>query len=355
MNISIMLDSGAFWAWRRGRVIDLLQYIAYIKANQEHLANYVALDVIPGRMGQRAYDAEAIEAAAKASHRNLQIMKDAGLSPIPVFHQGERFNYLERLISDGETYIGISPHLRAKHNEIRLWLNEVFAILASCNVKTHGLGVTSSQLIKSYPWTTVDSSTWAIAAGLGQVPIAQQIRGIVDHRLDAEMITVSERSKFDPRRCNHIDKTGNYDEVNAYLDTIGLTLAECRYSLRHRLLAWIKHLLALQAYAEVTIVFVTNCTQAMQTDLLNCFNIEHRLLSYSDLQHQRRDALANYIQGHVGLERKRSRKRRTDWRAQWYDETWLDARRLAVYYRAIASNLAVEIRETPPQASTKSR
>src|SRR4051812_44347063 len=85
--MSILLDSGAYSAWTKGVVIDLPSYIQFIKKHRRMLAGYVNLDVIPGQDGRRPHDREQIEAAARASYRNLQLMRDAGLTPIPVFHQ----------------------------------------------------------------------------------------------------------------------------------------------------------------------------------------------------------------------------------------------------------------------------
>src|SRR5580692_1929900 len=88
-KISLMLDSGAFSAWKRGISINLAEYIAYIKKHEHLLASYVCLDQIPGKPGVKRTQAEVDDAAAQ-SYKNQQTMKKAGLTPIPVFHQGER-------------------------------------------------------------------------------------------------------------------------------------------------------------------------------------------------------------------------------------------------------------------------
>jgi hypothetical protein len=118
MTVStIFLDSGAFSAWGKGVTIDLDSYIAFVRRHETLLHAYVNLDVIPGQYGEREQKLERIEAAAASSYRNQQRMKDAGLRPIPVFHQDESFHWLKRMLDDGEPCIALSPHLR------RNWFN----------------------------------------------------------------------------------------------------------------------------------------------------------------------------------------------------------------------------------------
>src|SRR5260221_8934511 len=106
-KVQLMLDSGAFSAWNRGEEINIKEYIAYVKRNQHLLHSHVNLDVIPGVHGQRRAT-DDVESSAKQSYDNLQIMKAAELRPIPVFHHGESLTWLERLLKDGEPYIGLS-------------------------------------------------------------------------------------------------------------------------------------------------------------------------------------------------------------------------------------------------------
>src|SRR5215510_8863381 len=105
-RINLFLDSGAYSAWTKGQTIDVREYIKFIQAAAPWLSFYVNLDVIPGR-ADRVRTVADVEASAAQSYRNLQIMKDAGLRPIPVFHHGEHFRWLEKMLADGED-IGVS-------------------------------------------------------------------------------------------------------------------------------------------------------------------------------------------------------------------------------------------------------
>jgi hypothetical protein len=105
--IKLMLDSGAYSAWTQNQAISIAAYIKFVRECEPYLHTYVNLDVIPGALG-RPRTWQDTETAAAQSYRSLQLMKDAGLKPLPVFHQGEDFRWLERMLKDGEEYIGIS-------------------------------------------------------------------------------------------------------------------------------------------------------------------------------------------------------------------------------------------------------
>ena len=169
---TFMLDSGAFSAWNCGKEVDLDHYIAYIRANIEHLDHYVALDVIPGAFGVTPSPAE-VEVSAQRSWENLLYMEAHGLQPIPVFHMGEQFKWLRRMVEHGCPYIGISPANDRTTDKKRVWLDRVFDEITDPNgkpvVKTHAFGVTAIDLLMRYPWYSADSTTWIMIAARGKI------------------------------------------------------------------------------------------------------------------------------------------------------------------------------------------
>src|SRR5262245_3854755 len=96
----IMLDCGAYSAWKRkrGDEINLAAYIGFVQHNKDVVNHYIALDTIAGRNGEREDNPAAIEQAAQQSARNHRTMKDAGLHPIPVFHMDESLKWLEAML-----------------------------------------------------------------------------------------------------------------------------------------------------------------------------------------------------------------------------------------------------------------
>ena len=206
-----MLDSGAYSAWTRGARIDIREYIQFIQRNEALLACYVNLDVIAGDGGNRAWRQADIEKAAAQSYANQQRMKDAGLRPIPVFHQDEVVHWLERYLSDGECYIGLSPYKRQNRRDAVRWLDRCFTLLTANGrplVKTHAFGVTSPIILHRYPWASADSSKWALAAGFGQVPVPVYTNGQPDFTVQHDAFAMTTRSTNQGRR--HVDRTRRY-------------------------------------------------------------------------------------------------------------------------------------------------
>ena len=182
--MDILLDSGAFSAFNLGQPIDLDDYIGYLKANEGLIYRCVNLDKIPGDFGIREWRPEKIEAAAAASYANQQKMKEAGLNPMPVFHQDENFRWLEKYLEDDEDYICLSASQSAGRPEKLTWLGRCFKLLCSQGrplVRTHGLGETSTLICHEFPFTTVDSRRWFLAAAYGQIPIPIYCGGKPDY------------------------------------------------------------------------------------------------------------------------------------------------------------------------------
>ena len=175
-----MLDSGAFSAWNCGKEIDLDHYIAFIRHHAEHLDYYVALDVIPGAFGRTPTPAE-VEVSAQKSWDNLLYMQAEGLNPIPVFHMGEQFKWLRRMVEHGIEYIGISPANYRTTDKKRIWLDRVFDEITDAEgkplVKTHALGVTAIDLLIRYPWFSADSTTWIMIAARGKILLPHWVNG----------------------------------------------------------------------------------------------------------------------------------------------------------------------------------
>ena len=235
--VNLMLDSGAYSAWNHGEEIDIDKYIAFIKLNLPYVETYVNLDQIPGKRGQKFTQAD-VERSAQVSYDNLQYMKSHGLSPIPVFHQGERFYWLERLVADGETYIGISPH-----NDLRTaahidWLDKVYTIITDADgralVKTHGFAVTTASIMFRYPWYSVDSTTWALVAGYGKIYVPEYNRGKPCYDRPPIGVVLSGRKQSSGSlRSYQYEMLG--PTAKAYVDKflaeeVGTTLLEARFN-----------------------------------------------------------------------------------------------------------------------------
>jgi hypothetical protein len=159
-----MLDSGAFSAWRLGSTIDLEEYMRFIDANEEHLDGYVALDVIPGAPGRMPTMAEAEEATQKTK-QNLDKMLQAGLSPIPVYHEGESIEVLDDYVSMGFPLIALGGTASRGKKQLMDWLLPIFQ--RHPDQRFHGLAMTQERIIRNLPFHSVDSTSWLNFAKYG--------------------------------------------------------------------------------------------------------------------------------------------------------------------------------------------
>lgn len=228
---NILLDSGAFSIWKRGLEFPLNDYIEYCKRHAHEVDAYVALDALPGENGMMDHSQAAIEKSASKSYENLQIMKAEGLSPIPVFHQGERFEWLDKMLEDGETYIGISPYLRSHQSEVIQWMDKCYTRITDSKgrpyVKTHGFGVTACNLCTRYPFYSVDSTSWSVGGGYGSILVPQYTNGKPDYGKQPITLKLSARKQ---------DQSGGFDGLSiaqqdavrqAALD-VGVSISELR-------------------------------------------------------------------------------------------------------------------------------
>ncbi len=190
-KVDLFLDSGAFSAMTQGVVIDLKEYIKFIKEHEEHLEVYANLDVIGD---------------ADATWRNQQQMEKAGLSPLPCFHFGEDIKHLQRYLKNYE-YIALGGMVGWPSGQLSQWLDEMYTKYICGEdglprVKVHGFGLTSFKLMCRYPWYSVDSTSWVVTGRMGAVMVPKPWQGVLG---EVWKVTVSSRSPSKSDAGQHID------------------------------------------------------------------------------------------------------------------------------------------------------
>jgi len=204
----IIIDSGAYSVWNKGRSIDLGEYIGFCKKFPD-ASYYVNLDVIPGTPGQKNPGETAVEEACKKSWRNYQTMtKELPKEKIlPVFHQrvGEDVKWLEKYLADGASCIGVGGVGSVTENikslsKIKKYLFDHEQPL----VRIHGFGVSSFALMKLWSWYSVDSSTWVADARWGLIYIPKKRQGVFDFSQEPFVLAVSPRSSLKSKRGFHL-------------------------------------------------------------------------------------------------------------------------------------------------------
>jgi hypothetical protein len=144
---NLLIDSGAFTAWKSGNPIRLSHYCQFLDAVPVPFFRYFMLDVI----GDPAM-----------TERNFRKMRALGYSPIPVFTPGstwQQFDYYytesDMLATGGLTKNKYDP-------KSQKWLDAIMARAAGRPM--HLLGYTSPTWMKYRKPYSCDSSTWSNGA-----------------------------------------------------------------------------------------------------------------------------------------------------------------------------------------------
>ena len=126
-----------------------------------------------------------------------------------VFHQGDNFKWLDKIVSLEPRYIALSPANDKCTSDRSYWLDECMkyvCIKKKPLARLHGLAVTSPKLINRYPWYSVDSATWIISAGLGIIFMPGiNGKGEVDWKL-CNPTPISDKSSHKKTHINKIPK-----------------------------------------------------------------------------------------------------------------------------------------------------
>ena len=139
---NFFMDSGAFSFNNLGVDIDIDEYIDAIK--RDRIRNYSVLDVIGD---------------PEATVRNFNYMKRKDLDPVPCFHINTDIDYLDYYLEDCDR-LAIGGMVQAQN--IHPNLKKIWSKILTKNEKmeVHGFGVSTPKLAVSYPWHSIDSSSY---------------------------------------------------------------------------------------------------------------------------------------------------------------------------------------------------
>lgn len=139
-HIRLLVDSGAFTAWKAGKVLRVGEYCDFIRSIQDIAWRYFALDVIGDPAGTRS---------------NLDEMVRQGLRPVPIFTRGEDIGELDHLkaVSD---IVAIGGLVGTKGN--KGFVKGLMKYIQPS--ETHWLGFTNTQFVSYYKPYSCDSSSW---------------------------------------------------------------------------------------------------------------------------------------------------------------------------------------------------
>lgn len=140
-DLRIVIDSGAFTAWKLGKPIALDDYCRFLETLPFEPWRYFTLDVIGDPEG---------------TLRNYETMLGRGFRPIPIFTRGEDPSVLEDYYRTSDL-VGVGGLVGTRGNKD--FVNGIMRQIAGR--KVHLLGFTRLDYIKAYRPYMCDASSWA--------------------------------------------------------------------------------------------------------------------------------------------------------------------------------------------------
>ncbi|MDH5664716.1 MAG: hypothetical protein OEY10_00260 [Nitrosopumilus sp.] len=154
---NFFLDSGTYTARKTGLKVNLPDYANFIKDNNIQL--YANIDD-PANNPDITY-------------QNQIELERLGIYPIPVFHAGCDFKWLDKYIETGYKYLAVGNMTRlksqAKYKFLMSLFNHVCDTSGKPKIKIHGFGISRRKLLNDFPFYSVDSSTWSFGSRAGHV------------------------------------------------------------------------------------------------------------------------------------------------------------------------------------------
>lgn len=152
-DMDLLIDSGAFSAFRSGKPITLDEYRAFLDFAQP--TRFITLDVIGDW---------------RATVDNLRTLEAHGHHPIPVWHPQDPWELLGEMTA---TYPLIALGGLVPLTPTARWatLRRVFGEHPHAY---HGLGIGSPKLLRAFPWASCDSASWDVNS------IYWQVQGFTD-------------------------------------------------------------------------------------------------------------------------------------------------------------------------------
>lgn len=239
----LMLDSGAFSAWNSKAPVNINEYIKFCHSPVGEEFEYIVnLDVIPGTPNVRN-TIQDVRLAARQGWANYQKLLKSGISKdrlIHIFHMGEDFIWLKRLVDSGAPYIGLSPANDRTTAQKTQWLDACMKYVCDKDgmpiVKWHGFAVTSVPLMKKYPWYSVDSASWILTSVNGSVMLPNFKGGEYVYSDKPIILFCSSRSAPKGPGDKHIQSLtkNKFKQVESYVHQEGFKIGKSNFKIENK-------------------------------------------------------------------------------------------------------------------------
>lgn len=226
-GVELFSDSGAYTMHTKGKPVSIEKYAEYIWKHGKLYSTVANIDAIGGGDdgAQRTWD-------------NQKALEKLGVRPVPVFHCREPFKWLDRYLSEGYDRLALGGMVPESTPFLREWLDYVWGKHLTdadgrARLKVHGFGLTTIDLMRRYPWDSVDSSSWVLAGSFGGILLRNGdslINVTMSDRPGAEGGDLfSEAGGKPPIRDKHYASLSKMerDEIDRRILACGVTPEEC--------------------------------------------------------------------------------------------------------------------------------
>lgn len=176
-EINLLVDSGAFTAFKSGTSIILEEYLDFIKTN--NINKYFVLDVMGDKITTR---------------KNLLTMYRKGFKPIPIFTRGADGKDIEEMyeMSDLVALGGVAVPSPNKLGYIKWFMNNICK-----GRRIHWLGWGDRDFLLHYKPESIDNSNWSYARRVGKTFFVDQRNYMSSfYRRDVSLTQNRELQKF---------------------------------------------------------------------------------------------------------------------------------------------------------------
>jgi len=202
-----------------------VEHAGVLQRRLGHGAGAVALDCLFRQQHGRQVDGVLVASVLDGigdplkTWQNQMTMEHQGVKPLPCFHYGEDEEYLKWYI-EHYPYITLGGMVPISTPQLKLWLDRLWSkylvdTAGHPKVKIHGFGMTTIDLMKRYPWYSVDSSSWVQIAANGNILVP-----------DFGMVAVSKISPAAKQLGRHIDTIPQLQRETMVkrIESLGFTL-----------------------------------------------------------------------------------------------------------------------------------
>lgn len=245
-NIPLLLDSGAHSLYNkyiRGTGKGFLNkcyawyysdefktyvdaYAKFVKYYGEYIDYYVNVDAIGNP-----------ELTFKI-HEYLE--KEHGLRPMPVIHYLTDVSWIKKYMDKGYDYIAIGGlGQEVDKNNYFGWADMVFRYISDPItrlpiIKVHGLAIANFEILRRYPWYSVDASTFIKNSGYGIILVPKYVNGKWDY--NSQPMRVKVTAKPHKRKILSIWVCGDWlrNVILQYIEEMGYKLGKVIWDAKNK-------------------------------------------------------------------------------------------------------------------------